>query len=90
MASMFVRHKVADYAKWKSAYDAFDKKSRGVKAASVYRDADDANTIIVTHKFKDINAAKAFASSEDLRSAMAQAGVNGQPEIWFGEDVEHS
>jgi hypothetical protein len=90
MASMFARHKVADFANWKREYDAFDKKAHGVTAASVYRDADDPNTIIVAHTFKDINAAKEFTSSGDLRSTMEKAGVQGAPEIWFGEEVEHT
>jgi quinol monooxygenase YgiN len=90
MASMFARHKVADYANWKREYDAFDKKAHGVTAASVYRDADDPSTIIVTHTFKDINAAKEFAHSDDLRSTMKRAGVQGAPEIWYGEDIERT
>jgi quinol monooxygenase YgiN len=87
MTTLFVRHKVADYANWKRAYDAFDatRKKHGVTSASVYRDADDSSTVIVTHTFKDTSTAKAFASSEDLRSAMERAGVAGPPEIWFGE-----
>ena len=88
MTTLFVRHKVTDYANWKRAYDAFDatRKEFGVTGDSVYRDADDSNSVIVTHTFKNINAAKAFASSEDLKSVMKQAGVAGPPEIWFGEN----
>jgi quinol monooxygenase YgiN len=90
MASMFVRHKVTDYANWKREYDAFDKKAHGVTAASVYRDPDDPSTIIVTHTFKDISTAKKFTNSDDLRSTMERAGVQGPPEIWYGEDIEHT
>jgi quinol monooxygenase YgiN len=88
MTTLFVRHKVADYAKWKRAYDEFDavRKEYGVTSASVYRDADNSSGVIVTHTFKDTSAAKAFVGSEDLRSAMEQAGVTGPPEIWFGEE----
>jgi len=88
MTTLFVRHNVGDYAKWKRAYDEFDvtHKKFGVTGASVYRDADDSNTVIVTHTFKDTSTAKAFASSDDLRSAMERAGVAGRPEIWFGEE----
>jgi hypothetical protein len=25
-----------------------------------------------------------------LKSAMADAGVSGPPEMWFGEDIEHT
>ena len=66
------------------------RKENGVTGASVYRDATDASTVIVTHRFKDLSAAKAFANSEELKAALATAGVGGPPEIWFGEDVEQT
>jgi quinol monooxygenase YgiN len=92
MATMFVRHTVSDYGNWKRIYDEFAsvRKENGVKGASVHRDANDANTIIVTHQFNDLKAAKAFADSEELKSTMAKAGVSGRPEIWFTEDIERT
>lgn len=42
----------------------------------------------MTHRFKDMKGAKAFADSQALRAAMERAGVQGVPELWFGEDVE--
>ncbi len=92
MATIFIKHKVSDYDQWKSAYDKFVsiRKEKGVTGASVHRDASDANIIIVTHQFPDVDAAMAFASSEELKSAMMEAGVAGPPEIWFSEDIEHT
>jgi quinol monooxygenase YgiN len=90
MATMFVRHKVSDYGNWKGVYDQFAsvRKQKGVMGAGVYRDAGDPNTLIVTHQFKNVEAAKAYANSEELKSAMADAGVAGPPDIWFTEDIE--
>ena len=65
-------------------------KEGGVTGASVHRDADDPNVITITHQFNDLNAATAFAGSEDLKSAMMKAGVAGPPDIWFTEDVEQT
>jgi quinol monooxygenase YgiN len=92
MATMFVRHTVSDYGAWKRIYDEFAsvRKEKGVTGASVHRDPEDANTIVVVHHFADMGAARAFAGSEELKSAMANAGVTGPPEIWFGEDVERT
>jgi hypothetical protein len=80
MATMFVRHKVNDYDHWKRAYDDFAaaRKESGVTSA------------IITHQFKDVGTAKAFADSEKLKSAMMDAGVTGPPEIWFSEDIERT
>ncbi len=91
-ATMFVKHKVRDYKTWKPTYDGLGsvRKREGVTAASVHRDANDPNTIIVTHQFKDMNAATGFANSSELKSAMANAGVSEPPEIWFSEDIEHT
>ena len=61
-----------------------------VTGLSVYRDPDDANVLIVTHNFNDLNSALAFANSEDLKAAMGRAGVAGRPEFWFGEELEHT
>jgi len=66
------------------------RKEKGVTAVSVHRDANDSDIIIVMHQFKDMNAAKGFANSEDLKSAMAKGGVSGPPEVWFGEYIEHT
>lgn len=90
--TMFVKHKVSDYGNWKRVYDEFasTRKEKGVTGASVHRDANDADTLTVTHQFNDLAAARAFADSEELKSAMANAGVSGPPEIWFTEDIEQT
>jgi len=92
MATLFVRHTVADYGKWKRVYDEFAsvRKEKGVQGASVHRDPEDANTLVVVHKFKNLDAAKAFVDSQELKSAMANAGVSGPPTIWLSEDVEET
>jgi quinol monooxygenase YgiN len=90
MATIFIRHKVKDFNDWKKAYDDFKsiRMSKGVLAASVHRDVNDGSNVIVTHKFKDENSARSFLDSEQLKSAMAEAGITGEPEIWIGEDIE--
>lgn len=90
MATLFVRHKVKDYAAWKRVYDGFaaTRKEWGVTRASVHRDAGDPNTLIVTHQFGDVGKAKAFSESDELHKAMENAGVAGPPEIWLSEDIE--
>ncbi len=90
MASMFIKHRVADYGKWKPAFDEHEtaRKEFGATAHSLHRDADDPNVVIVAFHVDDIARAKEFAASPDLRAAMENAGVQGQPEIWFADDVE--
>ncbi len=90
MPSMFIKHTVADYARWKPVFDEHQatRMANGVTAHSLHRDADDPNVVIAVLRVSDLNRAKEFASSEELRSAMERAGVQGPPEIWFADDVE--
>ncbi len=90
MASMFIKHRVADYARWKPVFDEHQplRIEYGTVGHSLHRDADDPNVIIIAFRVNDLNRAKEFAGSEELRSAMERAGVLGPPEIWFADDVE--
>ncbi len=90
MASLFIRHRVADFGKWKQAFDEHEtiRWEFGITSHSVHRDADDPNIVIVAGRTPDVAHAREFIASRDLRSAMDQAGVIGPAEIWVAEDVE--
>lgn len=89
MATLFVRHKVKDFNTWKAAYDSFEgeRQRMGVTGQGVYRTDGDPNDITVYHHFDTVAAAKAFAGSDSLKSAMQEAGVTGSPDMWFTEKV---
>lgn len=82
---MYVRHEVADYTAWRKAYDGFDatRRKMGVTAQAVYRSVDNPNDVTVTHDFRSVDKAKAFAASAELKSAMEKGGVKDAPQIWF-------
>ncbi len=90
MASMFIKHRVADFGKWKPVFDEHEpaRRQAGATAHSLHRDADDPNVVIIAFRVEDIARAKEFVASDDLRAAMEQAGVVGPPEFWFAEDIE--
>lgn len=90
MASLYIRHKVADYESWKRGYDEADwlRKKHGIVFAALARDPSDPNVVMALHRFKDMKGAKRF--SEEVPSIMREVGVEGTPEIWFGEDVEQT
>ncbi len=89
MTTMFVRARVEDYTAWKAAYDAGSdiRTAAGVTSASVYRSLDNPNEVTVAHDLNTVRAAKDFAHSNDLRTAMQKSGVIGTPEVWFVESV---
>lgn len=82
---MLVRHKVRDFSAWKRGYDAHAPKRReaGLTDRYVLRGADDPNEIIVLFEARDLDGAKSFAGSADLRETMQKAGVVDKPDIYF-------
>jgi hypothetical protein len=89
MATLFVRHKVADFGSWKRAYDAFDaeRQTMGVTGHGVYQAEADPNDVTLYHHFDSMEAAKAFMESPRLAEKMKSAGVQGTPDIWFATRV---
>jgi hypothetical protein len=55
----------------------------GVTGDAVFQSVDDPNDVTVWHDFDTAAAARAFASSDELRNAMQQAGVQGELKVWF-------
>ena len=90
MTTIIVRHKVADFAKWKSFYDSVDSfhKSHEVKSAQVFRSADSPNEIIILSEMENIEKARKFAQDPGLKDAMQKGGVVDQADVYFVEKVE--
>jgi heme-degrading monooxygenase HmoA len=61
-------------------------KANGAKSTSILRDLDDPNKIIVTSEWENIENAKKFAESDELRARMQAGGVIGKPDIFFTEE----
>jgi hypothetical protein len=85
MATLFVRHTVADYKAWRKKFDEFQPigAQHGVKSAAVYQAVDNPNDVTVTHDFDTAEAARTFVQAEGLKKAMQEAGVIGAPGIWI-------
>jgi heme-degrading monooxygenase HmoA len=89
MPFVLVRHKVQDYAKWKPVFDEHGatRKASGSKGGHLFRSADDPNDLVILLEWDDEKKARQFVQSEDLRQAMQRAGVSGQPEIHFLDEL---
>jgi len=85
MPYVLVRHKVSDFSKWKAAYDAHLPARQGaaLKEEHLLRNTDDQNEVVLLFEAKDLQKAREFASSADLREAMQKAGVADKPDIYF-------
>ena len=80
---LIARHKVKDYAKWKASYDANDslRLANGMHSFVIGRGVEDPNTLLVAVKADDVEKAKAFSKSPELKKAMDAGGVIGTPKI---------
>ena len=78
---MVVTHKVSNYAKWKTSYDAHDsiRLANGIHSYVIGRGLKDSNMIMVAVKVDDTAKAKAFAKDPGLKKAMQKGGVMGTP-----------
>ena len=82
-STMIIRHKVADYAKWKTGYESHDsfRLANGLHNYVIARGTEDPNTLLIAVKMDDVGKAKAFAASPDLKAKMKEVGVIGAPSV---------
>jgi len=78
-------HKVANFSKWKTSYDAHDsfRLVNKIHSYVIGRSIEDSNTVFVALKVEDMNKAKAFAKDPGLKKAMQEGGVTGTPSFGF-------
>jgi hypothetical protein len=80
---LIVRHRVANYAKWKPGYDSDDsgRRANGLTNYIIGRGMDDSNMVVIVLKMDDANKAKEFGNSPGLKEKMQKAGVIGKPSV---------
>lgn len=86
MASyMLIRHKVRDFSEWKRGYDAHLPKrlEAGLTEKHLLRGAHEPNEVVLLFEAQDLNRAKTFVESTDLREIMQKVGVVDKPDIYF-------
>jgi hypothetical protein len=82
---IFIRHKVQDFKEWKTGYDDHRPKrvEAGLTEKYLLQNTDDPNEVVILFEAQDLNRAKAFAQSPELREKMRQVGVLDKPDIYF-------
>ena len=83
MKHLIIRHRVADFAKWKKCYKAHAaaRQSAGLKDLHLLRSIDDPNEVVLLFAATSIAKAKALISSDDMRATMKKAGVIGKADF---------
>jgi quinol monooxygenase YgiN len=86
MIYLYVHHTVEDYARWREGFDKHAPTRQAAGATDevyVMQTVDNPNEITVILGWSDVEKAKAFTQSPDLKEAMEKAGVTGPPEVRF-------
>jgi hypothetical protein len=80
---LVAKHKVRDFAKWKTSFDAHDslRLAHGIHDYVIGRSAEDSNNILVAFKIDDAEKAKAFSKSNELKAALKDGGVLNPPKV---------
>jgi heme-degrading monooxygenase HmoA len=83
MTYILTIQKVQDYDKWKQIFDEHGdvRRSKGSKGATIYRDSKDPKQLVIITEWEDLETAKNFSMSEDLRITIKRAGVKGLPDF---------
>jgi hypothetical protein len=91
MPALIVNHKVADFDKWLKAYEghAQTRSAAGITGSVVCQSADDPNNVTIYFEVTDLNRAREFTTSEDLKQTMQAAGVVSQPTITFMQSARN-
>lgn len=85
MTFVLLRHKIADYAKWKRVVHAATafRKTNGELSFKVFCSSDDPDDVTVICEWASAAKARKFMKSDELRRRMKDAGVVGKPKIQF-------
>lgn len=83
MATLFVHHKVKDYAAWRKIFDDGTalRSSYGCSGHRVFQSPSEPNEITVISEWKNVEQAKSYTTADELKEAMKNAGVISQPDV---------
>jgi heme-degrading monooxygenase HmoA len=90
MQYALVRHKVADYDKWKPSFDEHGttRKANGISGHQLWRNIDDPNELLILVEVDDLEKVRQFVQSNDLQEAMQRSGVADQPDMYILDEIE--
>jgi hypothetical protein len=90
MAYVLLRHRVADYAKWKRVVNSAKswRKAAGETSFRAYRSSRNPNDLTVICSWDTGARMQKFVNSGELKRRMMDAGVVSKPEIHFFSKAE--
>ena len=90
MADLLIKHTVQDFEAWKPVFDehASTRMEYGSKGYRLFTVAGGPNEVVILFEWDTAENARSFLEESDIREAMDEAGVVGEPDIHLLEEVE--
>jgi len=90
MATVFIRHKVRNYPKWKKLFDGFapTRRAGGETSYSIGHVPGKPNNLCLLFQWDTAANATKFLKSKALKATMKDAGVIDKPEVFVFEEKQ--
>lgn len=91
MVYLLGKASVEDFDEWKSNFDANDsyRTEHGQQGFQAFQSVDDQNEVVVLFEWDTRENARTLFDSEEWQEKLAEAGLKGQPDLTFLEQVAH-
>jgi len=78
LTTVFVLHRVKNYAAWRRVYDGVEamQSAGGVLDEAVFQAEGDPENVLVMHRFANLQAAHEYFENPQLLEAVREAGVD--------------
>jgi heme-degrading monooxygenase HmoA len=92
MPALLIRQKVTDYAAWRPLFDEQHdtRRAHGCQRSRLFRSSSDPNEVLILLEWDNLERARLFAQSDDLREEMTGAAVLDDPDLWVLEETERA
>jgi heme-degrading monooxygenase HmoA len=89
MVIVLVRHKVADFKRWKQEFDGHFglRHGAGELSCRMFHSHENPNDLTLFFEWETLEMARAFFASDALKKGMQQSGVTGTPEVQFLDEI---
>ena len=90
MPWLLMRHQVHDLVTWKQVYrdEAGTRRANGALREFQFYSATSTSEVWLLLEWDDLYRAELFVKSDEMGTALARAGVIGQPDYWYLEDAD--
>ncbi|MCH7586093.1 MAG: hypothetical protein IH941_13210 [Acidobacteria bacterium] len=91
-AALIISYQVADFDAWKAVFDANEqgRQKQGYVGHHINRAENDPNSLTIYLAVEDVDSAKTYVTSDDVKSLMEKAGVTSQPEFMWMTPVREA